>query len=397
MNNQALHGVRVLDLSRVLAGPYCTMVLGDLGAEVIKVEPPEGDETRAWGPPFAAGESAYYLCINRNKRGMVVNLKTDEGHGLLRDLALKSDVLIENFRPGTLARYGLDYDMLRSDHPRLVYCSISGFGQTGPLRDRPGYDFMIQAMGGVMSVTGDPEGEPMKVGVAAADLFAGQNAIIAILAALGARERTGEGQYIDIALFDSQLGWLANVASSFLISRDLPKRYGNAHPNIVPYQVFAASDGWFALAVGNDKQFAHLCELVGRPELGSDERFATNAARVNNREELIALLKSIFSLRSVDEWLSMLEAAGIPCGSINTLDKVFAGPQVAAREMLVTMEHPTIGDLPLVGSPLSFSGTPVEYKLPPPLLGQHTREILREILGYSEEEIESLKANDVIR
>lgn len=397
MNNQALHGVRVLDLSRVLAGPYCTMVLGDLGAEVIKVEPPEGDETRAWGPPFAAGESAYYLCINRNKRGMVVNLKTDEGHGLLRELALKSDVLIENFRPGTLARYGLDYDMLRSDHPRLVYCSISGFGQTGPLRDRPGYDFMIQAMGGVMSVTGDPEGEPMKVGVAAADLFAGQNAIIAILAALGARERTGEGQYIDIALFDSQLGWLANVASSFLISRDLPKRYGNAHPNIVPYQVFAASDGWFALAVGNDKQFAHLCELVGRPELGSDERFATNAVRVNNREELIALLKSIFSLRSVDEWLSMLEAAGIPCGSINTLDKVFAGPQVAAREMLVTMEHPTIGDLPLVGSPLSFSGTPVEYKLPPPLLGQHTREILREILGYSEEEIESLKANGVIR
>jgi crotonobetainyl-CoA:carnitine CoA-transferase CaiB-like acyl-CoA transferase len=397
MNNQALHGVRVLDLSRVLAGPYCTMVLGDLGAEVIKVEPPEGDETRAWGPPFAAGESAYYLCINRNKRGMVVNLKTDEGHGLLRELALKSDVLIENFRPGTLARYGLDYDMLRSDHPRLVYCSISGFGQTGPLRDRPGYDFMIQAMGGVMSVTGDPEGEPMKVGVAAADLFAGQNAIIAILAALGARERTGEGQYIDIALFDSQLAWLANVASSFLISRDLPKRYGNAHPNIVPYQVFAASDGWFALAVGNDKQFAHLCELVGRPELGSDERFATNAARVNNREELIALLKSIFSLRSVDEWLSMLEAAGIPCGPINTLDKVFAGPQVAAREMLVTMEHPTIGDLPLVGSPLSFNGTPVEYKLPPPLLGQHTREILREILGYSEEEIESLKANDVIR
>ena len=397
MNNQALHGVRVLDLSRVLAGPYCTMVLGDLGAEVIKVEPPEGDETRAWGPPFAAGESAYYLCINRNKRGMVVNLKTDEGHGLLRELALKSDVLIENFRPGTLARYGLDYDMLRSDHPRLVYCSISGFGQTGPLRDRPGYDFMIQAMGGVMSVTGDPEGEPMKVGVAAADLFAGQNAIIAILAALGARERTGEGQYIDIALFDSQLAWLANVASSFLISRDLPKRYGNAHPNIVPYQVFAASDGWFALAVGNDKQFAHLCELVGRPELGSDERFATNAVRVNNREELIALLKSIFSLRSVDEWLSMLEAAGIPCGPINTLDKVFAGPQVAAREMLVTMEHPTIGDLPLVGSPLSFSGTPVEYKLPPPLLGQHTREILREILGYSEEEIESLKANGVIR
>jgi crotonobetainyl-CoA:carnitine CoA-transferase CaiB-like acyl-CoA transferase len=397
MKNQVLHGIRVLDLSRVLAGPYCTMVLGDLGAEVIKVEPPEGDETRAWGPPFAAGESAYYLCINRNKRGMVVNLKTDEGCRLLRELALKSDVLVENFRPGTLARYGLDYDTLRSDNPQLVYCSISGFGQTGPMRDRPGYDFMIQAVGGIMSVTGDPEGEPMKVGVAVADLFAGQNAIIAILATLQTRERTGEGQYIDIALFDSQLGWLANVASNFLISGNLPKRYGNAHANIVPYQVFAASDGWFALAVGNDRQFARLCELIGRPELGSDERFGANAARVDNRDELIALLQPIFSLRSVDEWLSMLEAAGIPCGPINTLDKVFAGSQVAAREMLVTMGHPTIGDLPLVGSPLKFGETPVEYKLPPPLLGQHTAEILKELLGYSEGEIATLKAGDVIR
>jgi formyl-CoA transferase len=380
MKNQPLHGVGVLDLSRVLAGPYCTMVLGDLGADVIKVEPPEGDETRAWGPPFAAGESAYYLCVNRNKRGMVVNLKTDEGRALLRDLAMKSDVLVENFRPGTLARYGLDYASLRLDHPQLVYCSISGFGQTGPLRDRPGYDFMIQAMGGLMSITGDPEGEPMKVGVAAADLFAGQNAVIAILAALGARERTGEGQYIDIALFDSQLSWLANVASNYLISGNPPKRYGNAHPNIVPYQVFEATDGWLVLAVGNDKQFVRLCELIGQPEWGNDERFATNAARVIHREELVTLLKPIFKARQVDEWLSALEQAEIPCGRINTLDKVFAEPQVAAREMLVTMEHPTIGVLPLVGSPLKFSQTPVEYRLPPPRLGEHTDEILREVL-----------------
>ena len=381
MKNQPLHGIRVLDLSRVLAGPYCTMVLGDLGADVIKVEPPDGDETRAWGPPFAAGESAYYLCVNRNKRGMVVNLKTDEGRAILRDLAMKCDVLVENFRPGTLARYGLDYDVLRSDHPRLVYCSISGFGQTGPLRDRPGYDFMIQAMGGIMSVTGDPDGEPMKVGVAVADLFAGQNAVIAILAALQARERTGKGQYIDIALFDSQLGWLANVASNFLISGDLPERYGNAHPNIVPYQVFAASNGWFALAVGNDRQFVRLCDVIGQPEWGSDERFATNAARVTHRDELIPLLKPIFTLRRVDEWLSMLETADIPCGPINTLDRVFAEPQVAAREMLVTMKHPTIGELPQVGSSLKFSQTPVEYKIPPPRLGEHTDEILKDVLG----------------
>ncbi len=381
MKTQPLHGIRVLDLSRVLAGPYCTMVLGDLGADVIKVEPPDGDETRAWGPPFAEGESAYYLCINRNKRSMTVNLKADEGRAILRELALKSDVLVENFRPGTLARYGLDYKTLRPDHPRLVYCSISGFGQTGPLRNLPGYDFMIQAMGGIMSVTGDPDGEPMKVGVAVADLFAGQNAVIAILAALQARERTGEGQYVDIALFDSQLSWLANVASNFLISGNLPKRYGNAHPNIVPYQVFEAADGWFALAVGNDKQFARLCDVIGQPEWSSGERYSTNAARVANRDELIALLKPSFALRRVDEWLSLLENAEIPCGPINDLDKVFANPQVAAREMLVTMKHPTIGDLPLVGSPLKFSATPVEYRLPPPRLGEHTDDILRDVLG----------------
>ncbi|HNA90062.1 MAG TPA: CoA transferase, partial [Anaerolineales bacterium] len=381
--------IRVLDLSRVLAGPYCTMVLGDLGAEVIKVEPPEGDETRGWGPPFAGGESAYYLCVNRNKRGVVVNLKTDEGRNILRELALQSDVLVENFRPGTLKKFGLDFETLHDLNPRLVYCSISGFGQTGSLRDKPGYDFMIQAMGGVMSITGEPEGEPMKVGVAVADLFAGQNAVIAILAALQARTFTGEGQYIDIALFDSELGWLANVASNFLISGKNPKRYGNAHANIVPYQSFQASDGWFVVAVGNDKQFEAFCRVLGRPEFSADERFSTNSGRVQNREILIPLLKPIFLERTVSEWLALI-GDQFPCGPINDFKQVFAMPHVKEREMLVEMEHPTIGQLPLVGSPLKMSGTRVEYRLPPPLMGQHTKEILREVLGYSDEKVDAL-------
>ena len=376
---QPLQGIRVLDLSRVLAGPYCTMVLGDLGAEVIKVEPPEGDETRAWGPPFAEGESAYYLCVNRNKRDIVINLKTDEGKKVLRDLALQSDVLVENFRPGTLEKFGLDFATLSQSNPKLIYCSITGFGQTGPMRDKPGYDFMIQALGGLMSITGEPEGEPMKTGVAVVDLFAGQNAVIAILAALQARTLTGRGQQLDIALFDSQLSWLANVASNYLISGKLPKRHGNAHPNIVPYQSFQASDGWFAIAVGNDRQFGRLCEVIGRLDLANDERFAKNSARVQNREELIGLLKSIFLMRPVSEWLSALDEAEIPCGPINTFEQVFSMPQVQEREMLVKMDHPTIGELPLVGSPLKFSDTPVQYRLPPPLMGEHTEEVLREL------------------
>ncbi len=382
---QPLQGIRVLDLSRVLAGPYCTMVLGDLGAEVIKVEPPEGDETRGWGPPFAGGESAYYLCVNRNKRGMVVNLKTEDGKNILRELAMQSDVLVENFRPGTLEKFGLDYEALHELNPKLIYCSITGFGQTGSLRDKPGYDFMIQAMGGVMSITGEPEGEPMKAGVAIADLFAGQNAVIAILAALQARAMTGRGQHIDVSLFDSQLGWLANVASNYLISGNLPKRHGNAHPNIVPYQSFQASGGWFAIAVGNDRQFVRFCDVLGKPEIAMDKRFSTNSERVKNRDELIPLLKSIFVTRSASEWLDILEQAEIPCGPINNLEQVFSLPQVKEREMIVNMKHPTIGDLPLVGSPLKMSETPVEYRLPPPLMGEHTEEVLRE-LGYRDDE-----------
>lgn len=381
---QPLQNIRVLDLSRVLAGPYCTMVLGDLGADVIKVEPPEGDETRGWGPPFAGGESAYYLCVNRNKRGMVVNLKTEEGKNILRELAAQSDVLVENFRPGTLKKFGLDYESLHEANPKLIYCSISGFGQTGPLKDMPGYDFMIQAMGGIMSVTGEPEGEPMKVGVAVADLFAGQNAVIAILAALQARTFTREGQFIDIALFDSQLGWLANVAGNFLVSGKNPKRYGNAHANIVPYQSFQAMDGWLVVAVGNDKQFEALCRVIEKPETASDARFGTNQARVENREALISILKPIFTTKTVSEWLSLI-GDRFPCGPINNLGQVFSMPHVMEREMLVTMEHPTIGALPLVGSPLKMEATPVEYRLPPPLMGEHTKEILQNALGFSEE------------
>jgi formyl-CoA transferase len=393
---QPLSGIRVLDLSRVLAGPYCTMVLGDLGAEVIKVEPPEGDETRGWGPPFMGGESAYYLCVNRNKRGMVINLKSDEGLDIMRGLIKQSDVLIENFRPGTLARFALDFESASALNPHLIYCSITGFGQTGPLRDRPGYDFMIQAMGGLMSVTGEPDSEPMKVGVAVVDLFAGQNAVIAILAALQARTYTGKGQHLDISLFDSQIGMLANVAGNYLISGNLPKRHGNAHANIVPYQNFQASDGWFALAVGNDKQFARLCEVIGKLELLNDVRFVTNAGRVENRSELIPLLKSIFIARSLNEWLASLEAAEIPCGPINTLDKVFAEPQVQAREMLINMRHSETGDLRLVGSPLKFSDTPVKYNLPPPRLGEHTEEVLKEFLGYSANRIEELQRRKAV-
>lgn len=377
---QSLNGIRVLDLSRVLAGPYCTMVLGDLGADVVKVEAPYGDETRAWGPPFAEGESAYYLCVNRNKRSIMVDFNTAEGRDIINQLIKRSDVLVENFRPGSLARFSLDYVSASALNPSLIYCSITGFGQTGPLRDKPGYDFMIQAMGGLMSFTGEPDGEPMKVGVAVADLFAGQNAVIAILAALQARTQTGRGQHLDISLFDSQLGMLANVAGNYLVSGSLPKRYGNAHANIVPYQSFQASDGWFVIAVGNDAQFAKMCQVIGKQELVNDPHFAKNSARVQNRDELISLLKPVFLTKTVSEWLSLI-GDEFPCGPINNLEQVFSMPQVEAREMLIHMEHPAIGDLPLVGSPLKFSDTPIEYKFPPPRLGEHTEEVLKELSG----------------
>jgi crotonobetainyl-CoA:carnitine CoA-transferase CaiB-like acyl-CoA transferase len=317
--------------------------------------------------------------VNRNKRSIVVDFKTDQGRAIIYTLIQQSDVFVENFRPGTLARFSLDFEAASAINPKMIYCSITGFGQTGPWRDRPGYDFMIQAMGGLMSITGEPDGEPMKVGVAVADLFAGQNAVIAILAALQARSQTGKGQHLDISLFDSQLAMLTNVASNYLASGSLPKRHGNAHANIVPYQSFQASNTWFIVAVGNDKQFEKLCGVIDQRELGQDPRFIANSDRVKNRQDLIAILKPIFLTQTAGEWLAMLEAAGVPCGPINTLDKVFAEAQVEQREMLIHMEHAAIKDLRLVGSPLKFHDTPVTYRRPPPTLGEHTEDVLKEL------------------
>jgi glutaryl-CoA transferase len=392
-----LSGIRILDLSRVLAGPYCTMLLGDLGAEVIKVERRgTGDDTRAWGPPFAAGESAYYLCANRNKKSLTVNLKSVAGQEIIRRLACLSDVLVENFKVGELAELGLGYDQLKLLNPRLIYCSITGYGQTGPDSELPGYDFIIQGRGGVMSITGEPDGEPMKVGVAVVDVTAGLFAANAIQAALLARVRTGQGQAIDISLLDAQVAWLANVASNYLVSGQRPGRFGNGHPTIVPYQSFRARDGFFCLAVGNDGQWQRLCRLLGRPELASDVRFATNPARVQQRQELIATLQEIFSSQDIAFWLREITTAGIPCGPVQAIDQVFADPQVRARDMVWTVPHPTAGEVRLVGSPLKLSATPVACQTHPPLLGEHTEEVLTSLLHYSGEEVTRLRAEGVV-
>jgi len=392
-----LAGIRVLDLSRVLAGPYCTMILGDLGAEVIKVERPgEGDDTRHWGPPFASGESAYYLCANRNKKSVTVDMKTGKGKALLRGLAEKSDVLIENFRVGALAAAGLGYEEIRRINPRIVYCSITGFGQTGPWKDLPGYDFILQAMSGLMSFTGEKDGEPMKVGVAIVDLMAGLYAAIAILAALRERDESGKGQYLDLSLLDAAVSMLANVGSGYLVSGENPERHGNAHPNIVPYQVFRARDRYIAVGVGNDKQWKNLCEIAERPELASDPRFSTNPERVRNRADLIPILEALFSSRESDFWIRELWKEGIPAGPINTMDQVFSAPQTRARGMEVEMDHPSIGTVRLIGSPLRFSRTPVRYRLPPPLLGEHTASVLKDLLGLTEEEIARLSEEGVL-
>lgn len=393
---QALEGFRVLDLSRILAGPFCAMVLGDLGAEVMKVERPgTGDDTRAWGPPFAGGESAYYLCANRNKKSITVNLKSAAGQELIRQLAKTSDVLIENYKVGELAQLGLGYEALKELNPGLVFCSITGYGQTGPDKDLPGYDFIIQGRGGVMSITGAPDGEPMKVGVAITDVTAGLYAANAIQAALLARSRTGQGQAIDIALLDTQVTWLANVASNYLVSGNRPGRFGNAHPTIVPYQSFRSQDGFFCLAVGNDGQWRKLCQLLGT-EWADDGRFATNPARVENRAVIIPLLQAVFSTHETVLWLQALRGAGIPCGPLQTIDQVFDDPQVVARDMVWTAPHPTAGEVRLAASPLNLSETPVTYRLPPPLLGEHTAEILIDLLGYSLEEVEQLQAEGAV-
>lgn len=391
-----LKGVRVIDCSRVLAGPYAAMVLGDLGADVIKVERPgRGDDTRAWGPPFAGGESAYYLSINRNKRSMTLNLKSPEGKAILKQLVAEADVLIENFKTGDFDRMGIGYEALREVNPGLIYCSITGYGTTGPYASKPGYDFMLQAEGGIMSITGPADGEPYKVGVAIVDVTAGLYAANAIQAALRYKEKTGKGQKVEVSLFESQIAWLINVASAYLVSGEQPKRYGNAHPNIVPYETFPTADGYIAAGAGNDAQFARFCKVLGLEDLPDDPRFKTNADRVNNRHVLIPLLRERFRTRKTDEWIAALEAASIPCAPINTLDRVFAHPQTRAREMLVEVEHPTIGQLKMVGLPYKLSGTPLGIYRHPPLLGEHTDEVLGE-LGYSPADIEDLRARGII-
>lgn len=393
----ALEGVRVLDLSRVLAGPFCTMIMGDLGADVVKVEPPgAGDETRGWGPPYADDDfSAYYLTANRNKRAITLNLKEPEGQAILHRLAQEADVVIENWRPGTADRLGAGYEQLRAINPGLVYCSISGFGQDGPYRDLPGYDFLIQAMGGLMSITGEQDGKPLKVGVAVTDLFTGLFALSSILAALRVKEQTGIGQRIDISLLDSQVAMLANVAMNYLVGGEIPRRLGNHHPNIVPYQTFEAKDGEFAVAVGNDGQFRRLCEAIGHPEWAEDVRYATNSARVKHRAELNGLLNARFLQRSRDHWIDTLSGCGIPCGPINTVDQVFQDPHVLFREMVVKMKSPQAGEVPFIGSPVKMSHTPVAFKRYPPGQGEHTEDILREA-GYTQEDIEAWKAKGVI-
>jgi formyl-CoA transferase len=396
--DQPLSGIKVLDLSRVLAGPYCSMMLGDMGADVIKVELPNlGDDTRHWGPPEAGGEAAYYLCVNRNKRSMTVNMKTPEGREIIRRLALQSDILIENYKVGTLTKMGLSYEDLRSDHPGLIYCSITGFGQDGPLSDKPGYDFMIQGMGGIMSFTGEPNGPPMKVGVAIVDITAGLFACSAILAALRHRDRTGGGQFIDIALLDAVVAWLANVGSNYLVSGELPRRYGNAHPNIVPYEPFKTKDGsYVALAVGNDRQWQDYCRLAGLDHLAGDPRFATNPKRVLHRDILIPLVAEKMLEKTGEEWLRELDAMKIPCGPINTLDKVFSHPQILARQMVAEVPHPTAGSVKLVASPMKLSDTPCGIRRHPPLLGEHTAEILAQELGYTVDAIGRLREKGAI-
>jgi crotonobetainyl-CoA:carnitine CoA-transferase CaiB-like acyl-CoA transferase len=418
----SLDGIRILDLSRVLAGPWCTQTLADLGADVIKIERPgSGDDTRSWGPPFlkdAQGaetqEAAYYLGTNRNKRSLTCDIAKPEGQALIRELVAHCDVFVENFKVGDMARYGLDYAALQALNPRLVYCSVTGFGQTGPYAERAGYDYAIQGMGGLMSVTGERDdlgGGPQKVGVAVADLMTGMYATVAILAALRHAEKTGDGQQVDMALLDTQVAMLANLGANYLVSGQVPGRAGNAHQNIVPYQVFEvapAADGTkregaaeaardhLILAVGNDGQYAKFCTVANIPELATNPLFAKNRDRVRNRAQLVPILEAVMKTRSKADWLAALEAAKVPCGAINNLAEVFDDPQIGARHMVTHWQHPIRQDLKLVSSPIKLSATPVRCDLPPPLLGQHTGEVLRSLLDYSDAQLSELKRKEVI-
>lgn len=387
-----LHGVRVLDLTRVVAGPYCAMFLGDLGAEVVKVEQPgSGDDTRGWGPPFAGGESAYYLCINRNKKSITLDLKSAQDVGLLRQLSQAADVVIENFRPGTMERLGLGERDLCALNPRLIYASLTGFGADGPMSDWPGYDLIVQAWGGLMSITGTPDGEPVKVGVAIIDLVAGLMLGKAITAALFAREKIGVGQRIDTSLLEAEVASLINVGSNYLVGGRIPKRWGNAHPNIVPYQNFKTADGYLVIGVASEVIWKRFCHAIERTDLADDPRFANNSARVEHRASLIAIIAEIFLGRGNEAWLKLLNEAEVPCAPVQTIDKVFQAPQVLHRDMLLEVEHPTAGKVSMAGIPVKFSRTPASVRLPPPLLGQHTEEVLKAWLGMSDEAVEAFQ------
>jgi formyl-CoA transferase len=401
---QPLEGLRVLDLTRALAGPYCAMMLGDLGADVIKVERPgRGDESRGWGPPFVGepygpypGESAYFLSTNRNKRSITVNLKSPEGQGIVRGLAAQSDAFLENYRTGVLEEMKLGYEDLRTVNPRLVYCSVSGYGRTGPYAERPGYDFVIQAEGGFMGITGPEDGPPYRVGVPIIDIAAGMFASTAILAALRARDATDEGQHIDLSLLETQVALLTNVASNYLVGGMEHRRLGNAHPNITPYEAFRARDRWFALAAANERQWAILCETIGQPELKEDARFADNNARVAHRTALREVLDQAFMARGADEWLAVFTKAGLPCGPINDIPEVFAHPQAEARELVLESEHPTAGKVRFPGFPYKLSETPAQVRLPPPRLGEHTQEVLVDLLGHSPEAVADFRARGIV-
>jgi crotonobetainyl-CoA:carnitine CoA-transferase CaiB-like acyl-CoA transferase len=392
-----LDGIRVLDLTRALAGPYCTMFLGDFGADVVKVEQPQvGDDSRGWGPPFVGTESAYFLSINRNKQSITIDLKRSEGIELVRRLAGAADVLIENFRPGTMERFGLGEPQLRALNPRLIYASLSGFGADGPMKDSPGYDLVMQAYGGFMSITGTRDGEPTKVAVAIIDIVAGLMLGKAIMAALFSRERTGSGQKIDTSLLEAEVACLIPYGSDYLASGKVPGRWGNAHPNIVPYQTFNTRDGYMVVGAASEGNWHRLCQAIGRPELAGDPRFAKNAQRVAHREELIATLQGTFRARDTADWLELLSDAGLPCGPVNTIDKVFTDPQVLHRNMLLEVEHPTAGKVRMAGMPVKFSCTPATLRLPPPLLGQHSEAVLQSWLNMARAEIEELKRKNII-
>jgi formyl-CoA transferase len=392
-----LSDLRVVDLTRVLAGPYLAMMLGDMGADVIKIEQPgSGDDTRRWGPPYLDGESTYYLAINRNKRSVTLNLKHPRAREILLGLVRDADILIENFKVGTIERLGLGYeDRLREVNPRLVYCSITGYGREGPYAERPGYDYMAQAMGGIMSVTGEPDGEPMKYGVAIADLTTAMTGCSAILAALHHRDRTGLGQRVDVSLLETVVGWLVHLATDYFATGQPPKRFGNAHPSIVPYQVFRAADKHFALGAANDRQFRDLARILGHPEWADDRRFATNSDRVRNRPVLVPMIEEILATRTAAEWVDALLAVGVPAGPINTVDEVFRDPHILGRRMLAEVPHPKLGPIKMAGIPYKLGDTPPDIRRHPPMLGEHTEEVLAE-LGLSTDEIAGLRRDGAI-